>query len=96
MFKEVKNIKEKVSNNLLLGAITLDTLLGNPSLALAQGTEEIATSSPNYAVGAIGITIGSMLCVGSRLVKESGYEKLGKAMFAGGMFTLGGTAGFYL
>jgi len=96
MFKQVKNLKEKVSNKLLMGAITLDALLGNPSLTLAQGTEETAVSSPNYVVGVAGMALGSLFCLGGREMEKAGNEKIGKAFTYSGLFVLGATAGAYI
>ena len=45
MYDSTRGLVEKASDKVLLGAITLDTMFGNPSIAYTQETSENANQS---------------------------------------------------
>jgi hypothetical protein len=96
MMKQVKNLRERVSDKLLIGAITLEGLLGNPSLAFAQESGETATSSPNYVLGATGIVLGSFLCYRGRELEDRGHEMSANILTYAGFFIWGAVVGHYI
>jgi hypothetical protein len=98
MLNKVNSLKERLSDKLLIGAVTLDALLGNPSMALAQGQDagNATNSSPNYVLGAAGIALGSMLIMIGNITKREGNSNTAEILKYAGFFVLGATTGYGL
>jgi len=71
MYK-INNLREKISDKLLFGAVTLDGLLGNPSIALAETKQTL--KEPNYLLSGGLFGVGVILVIASNEGKKA-YEK---------------------
>jgi len=89
MLEQVNSLKEKISNKLLMGVMSLDSFLGN-------GTEGTATSSSNYLIAAIGAGLGGFLYARGRKLVRNGHEEVGKALTYSSYAVFGVTIGYYI
>ncbi len=95
MLEKISNIKKKISDKLIVGAVTLDLIIKNSSLDLAEETEKAKDYTENGEMGFAGLAIGGLLCFGGRTLKEKGYDKLGNLVNYAGFGVIGGTTVAY-
>ena len=69
-----RNLVNKASDKLLVGAITLDTILGNPSTAFAQESSR-GLSTEGYILSVSWTSIGIVSGVISLASKDKGYRR---------------------
>jgi len=78
MFEQIIDLEKNVSDKLLIGTITFTNLLGNPSLALAQGTNGTSDSSLNNLLFGVGLAGGCLLNSSGEVNEKRRARKYGR------------------